>query len=105
MFGARPVATQMLMKLCMETMLPTPQHMIFTGKILGPQAHTNTFKGDQKQQQYDQSTADKSVLLSSHRKNKVGLILRNKVSIITDVTLVSITESTSHKLSGGDGCF
>ena len=96
MFGARPVATQMLMKLCMDDL---------TGKILGPQAHTDTFKGDQKQQQYDQSTADKSVLLSSHRKNKVGLILRNKVSIIYGCNTGVITESTSHKLSGGDGCF
>ena len=61
--------------------------------------------GDQKQQQYDQSTADKSVLLSSHRKNKVGLILRNKVSIIYGCNTGVITESTSHKLSGGDGCF
>ena len=82
MFGARPVATQMLMKLCMETMLPTPQHMILPARSLARRPHTDTFKGDQKQQQYDQSTADKSVLLSSHRKNKVGLILRNKVSII-----------------------
>lgn len=34
MFGARPVATQMLMKLCMETMLPTPQHMILPARSL-----------------------------------------------------------------------